>query len=45
MNQYKMFFVQTPMPTSIMHQNFTEHEQYCMQNNQLLIKTPVEIEE
>ena len=40
-----MFFVQTSTTTPRMRRNLTKHRQYCMQNNQLLTKTPIELKD
>ena len=43
MNQYRIFFVQTFPPIPSMHRKLTKLEKSCMQNNQLLTKTLVEL--
>lgn len=41
MIQYKMFFRSNLHTDSKQHQTLTAYGKVCMQNNQLLIKTPV----
>ena len=45
MNQCRMFFVQTSTLPPCMHRVLTEYGRCCMQNNSLLTKSPVELEE
>jgi hypothetical protein len=45
MNQYGMFFVQTSTLPPRMHQKLTKHGRFCKQNNQLPIKSHVEIKD
>jgi hypothetical protein len=45
MNWYRMFFVQSSTPTPSMHQKLIDHGKFCMQNNQLQIKTLVELKD
>jgi hypothetical protein len=41
MNRYRMFFVQTSTLPPNMHNISTKHGWYCMQNNQLPVKSHV----
>jgi hypothetical protein len=38
---FRMIFVQTSQLTTNMHQKLTKHGKFCMQNNQLLTKSPI----
>lgn len=44
-NWYRMLFVQTSTPPLSMHQKFIEHGRCCMETNQLLCKSDVELED
>ena len=43
MNQYRTLSIQTSTPSPSMHPKLTAHDEYYMQNNQLLTITPVEL--
>ena len=41
-NPYRMFFIQTSIPTPSMPRELIKHGKVCMKNNQLLTKSPIE---
>ena len=45
MSQHRMFLVETSTLTPSMHRQLTIYGRYCMQDNQLLTKSHVELED